>query len=361
MKRSVIVNKYTYKLFIFAAVCSGNLLLAGCSKNPSTDTVNPPITVLPITAAPTPFPENPTVAPTKEPTLSGIPTSGTDETEAELSSEDAKALILERLDITKYSVNLIDSTLALKGDMYYSFLVSEGNRIYEPALIVNKQSGEIFCYDSFGNLSDYSEFPLYNDALDAVCDWNGNFLRYDSAGSVTSELNLGQGDSHSFEFTLSTKNGFEENSMTGIASIQGNSASYLSPEGISLHFVMSEDALAVTEERQDSSVAGYAGIYYKSEQTPDLPTSLTKTQARELLSTLTKETTGLPAELSEYTLIADDLTIRIKDNLCYSIGVYTKEEERNLLLSTFYVALDGSRIFAFDLEAGDDVEIWNAK
>ena len=92
-----------------------------------------------------------------------------------------------------------------------------------------------------------------------------------------------------------------------------------------------------------------------------MPTPLTKTQAVALLSTLTKEYTGLPQELTEYRLFADDLTIKIKNTLCYSISVYPKSEQTSSLLTIFYVALDGSRIYQFNTQAKDDIEIWTAK
>ena len=42
----------------------------------------------------------------------------------------------------------------------------------------------------------WSNFPLYNETFDTVCDWNGTFYLYDSIGSVMAELTLGQGDPH---------------------------------------------------------------------------------------------------------------------------------------------------------------------
>lgn len=356
-----------HKTLLFSAFFIA-VLLNGCSIDQKTDTPNSSITVLPPT--PTPLESEISeieVSPTEEMNVSTSPVptdfknDPSDNSSEELTSEDAKALILERLDVTKYSVDLIDSALFLKGNVYYSFLVSEGNRVYEPALIVDKLSGEIFCYDSSGTVSDYSNFPLYNEAMETVCDWNGTFYLYDSAGSVTAELKLGQGDPHSFEFTLSTKDSSQPETITGVASIRNNTASYTSPEGISLHFVMSDFVVAVTEERPESTTTVFAGVYYFSEEEPDLPTALTRTQAITLLSSLTKEETKLSKELAEYQLFADDLTIKIKNTLCYSISVYSKEEQDSHLITTFYVALDGSRIYQFDPKAGDDVEIWIAK
>ncbi len=350
-----------HKILLFVVLIIGGLILSGCNKDQKTDMTNPPITILPPSPSPTPLQtEEPDITISPFPTISQKDSSSNDSSTTELTSEGAKALILERLDITKYSVDLIDSSLSLKGNIYYSFLVREGNRIFEPALIVDKASGEIFCYDSSGTISDYSNFPLYNETLDTVCDWNGTFYLYDSIGSVMAELRLGQGDPHSFEFTISTK-GSETKTVTAVASIQSNTASYISPEGDSLHFVMSDLAVAVTEEYPNSTIPVFAGVYFPSEQEANLPTPLTKTQAVALLSTLTKKDTKLSQELTEYRLSADDLTIKIKNTLCYSIGVYPKSEQTSSLLTTFYVALDGSRIYQFNAQAKDDIEIWTAK
>lgn len=347
-------QQFVKKLF-FVFFVTNSIFLIGCSKTSSEESDSSSITILPPTQTASPLP-TPSILPQ---TTTPKATLALEES-VELSSEDAKSLILERLDITKYTVDLINSNLVINEKNYYSFLVSEGNTVFEPALIVDKKTGEIFCYDSMGTISDYSEFPLYNESLDVACDWNGLFYCYNSAGGIHSSLLLGQGDSHSFQFTLSVKDGFEEINITGIASIQGNSASYTNEDGLTLHFVMSEHAVAVTEERTSSTVTQFAGVYYLSTEEVPAVTTLSSEKAIELLSTLSKEQAKLPNEITDYTLIADDLTITIKDSICYSISVYTDLSERLSLMNTYYVAVDGSKIFMFDTKIVQDIEIWSA-
>ena len=85
--------------------------------------------------------------------------------------------------------------------------------------------------------------------------------------------------------------------------------------------------------------------------------SITREQAFDILASLSKEQTGLPADISEYTLIVQDGTVTIKGIPCYSVCVYANLEERLELMNTFSVSLDGKHIFTFDVLTAADVEI----
>lgn len=55
------------------------------------------------------------------------------------------------------------------------FAVTWGDGKLKPDIAVNVFSGELSCCTEDGEIKPYSEFPLYDPAVDAICDWNGTF------------------------------------------------------------------------------------------------------------------------------------------------------------------------------------------
>lgn len=82
-----------------------------------------------------------------------------------------------------------------------------------------------------------------------------------------------------------------------------------------------------------------------------------KDDALEMLSKVPKETLGLPSPITEYTVIYDDWTTFINGIDCYGINVYSKIEDKMINMGLFYVAVDGSKMFMFDVMEDDFVEI----
>lgn len=85
--------------------------------------------------------------------------------------------------------------------------------------------------------------------------------------------------------------------------------------------------------------------------------NFTKEDAYELLSKVSKDVLSLPVELSEYTIVYDDWNTVIKGKECYGINAFSKVEDRMINMGVYYVAMDGSAMYKFDVQEDDFVEI----
>lgn len=342
------------------------LLLNGCSSHDKdTNVVTTPTVIL----TPTVTPEN-TITPsitivpssTAAPTTSNADNTATNEAGL-LTAEDAQYLIEEKVDMKVYTVTLLADNVSVDGEDYYSFVVKKKNVAIEPVLVVNKVSGTVSCFEADGTISDYSNFPLYDASKDAICDWNGEFTRTDSNGESTGKIILAQGDTSSFEFNISVNTQGDDN-LSGIAQITGNTAVYTDKNGFTITFVMLENTLKITEDGKNNYVSGdeeFTGTYAIKEDQKESENRISIDDAMELLSTLTIEQTKLPAEITEYKLISDDMEIVINGLSCYSFGVYSDFGDSFKQMNSYFVAVDGSKIFMFDVTSGTDIEIYSAK
>ena len=138
-------------------------------------------TPLPTPVAMTPAP-GVTLTPTPEGTI--VPTP-TDIPANELSEKEAEKLVLTQLDTKKYTIGLSDDHLNIEGQSYYVYVVSDVDGILEPAIIVNKKNGTLYCYDVDGNVSDFVKFPL--DNVEKV-DQNGEEITEAQALSILKKL-----------------------------------------------------------------------------------------------------------------------------------------------------------------------------
>lgn len=275
-----------------------------------------------------------------------------------LTKEDAESLIGEKINTDIYMVELVTEALQVSGREYYRFSVSSNGSKIEPSLIVDKESGVIYCYTEAGEVKNYSSFPLYNASVDAVCDWNGVFSKYSGDGVLLASIDLGQADTSSFEFTMTASSEESDVSFMGVGRIRGNTAVY-SESGYQLDFLMKEDALVITESGVNPFHVTLSGEYKNDELLKDDSSkAITPDEALAVLSSLTTKETGLPADLKEYVIMADEGTVTIKDTDCYSISVYSDLGERMELMGVYNVSVDGKHIFKFDIEKADDVEIY---
>lgn len=74
-----------------------------------------------------------------------------------------------------------------------------------------------------------------------------------------------------------------------------------------------------------------------------------------LLKGISTEKLGLPAALSEYTIMVDEWTTMVYGQECYCINAYAELENRKQLMGVYFVAVDGSAAFRSDM--GDFVLI----
>jgi len=82
----------------------------------------------------------------------------------------------------------------------------------------------------------------------------------------------------------------------------------------------------------------------------------TAQDAVSLLHGLTAAELGLPAKLSEYTILVDEWTTMVYGLECYCVNAYAELENRKQLMGVYFVATDGSAAYRSDM--GDFVLIY---
>lgn len=151
-----------------------------------------------------------------------------------MSGEDAQALVMESIDGEQYAAELTELQLSVGKDEksthdYYVFEVKDAAGAAIGQVAVDKETGDKYNYLGDGVLDEYKTFPLYDPAVDAVCDWAGLY----EGPAVT--LEILQGDSSSFEYLFS-------DGTAGNASIAGNTAKSADGE---ISFLFSENIITV--------------------------------------------------------------------------------------------------------------------
>ncbi len=152
-------------------------------------------------------PEDPNPAPTQDDSPADVPDST-------LTYEDAYQLAAEKLEEGTYALEEEKDISDETTQGYFVFTVTKGSDVIG-GIAVQKESGDLFYYDG-SEILPYAEFPLYDPQRDAVCAWDGEYTNQENGYTLT----LYQADANSFEFYLEG-----EHSISGIARVQGNTAS----------------------------------------------------------------------------------------------------------------------------------------
>lgn len=157
-----------------------------------------------------------------------------------IAEKDAQAMVLERLpDGCKAEAKGAHEE---NGQSYFLFAVSDPDGKEVGTVAIDQESGERYNYDG-EKISEYADFPLYDAATDAACDWNGVFKNGDMS------IELMQQDNNQFDFSFS-------DGTQGFARIKGNTA------------VSTDDKLTFTYEDENTLLVGgenaaLAGTYGK--------------------------------------------------------------------------------------------------
>jgi hypothetical protein len=170
----------------------------------------------------------------------------------EIDENSAEQLVSERLDTTQYSVKK-DSDLTVDDINYYIFNVFDGETQLTMGVAVNKISGELFTYTEDKTIAPYSEFTLYDESNDVTVQWDGTFY------SDNTSLELLPADANSFEFTLINTSGTD--TLTGVAQISGNEATFEDEDGYTIIFIKEDDTITLTESGTNSNNTEFQGIY----------------------------------------------------------------------------------------------------
>lgn len=99
-------------------------------------------------------------------------------------------------------------------------------------------------------------------------------------------------------------------------------------------------------------------LYTDVEATPAQTVGgFTKEDALKKLEGMSQEALGLVKNLSEYTIVYDNWTSFAGGKQCYGINVYTGTGTDTDFVGTYYVAVDGSGIYIYDITLDDFKEI----
>lgn len=267
----------------------------------------------------------------------------------ELSVTDAKAILEEHLNNSKYSIDLLSESVDIDNTHFIAFIASENANPLEPVLVVNKFNGKVSCLSKEGNIISFHNFPTNSNKPSVSLDWNGTYYRKDKYDHIVSTLSIVQNDSSSLEFIVQSKDNITAYTLAGIGHITENNAFFTDENNHELLFVLQEDSITLYDnEAFNNNGLSINGSYYFATYEDTNSIKITLNQATELVSSLSMEKTKLPAEISEYELLGKPDTIIVKDRICYEIGAYAKLEDHNVLMTTFYVSIDGNVAFAFD-------------
>lgn len=156
-------------IILTACLLMGSLAITGCKKKESGDTAVEATVTPSVTATLTPEPSGP-VANTDEGSTNETASETTgeadpDSTEESYISETAAIkLIQDIIGERGYYFELLDDSLKLEDRIYYEYQISDGNENISPAVLVDKVSGELYCYNEDGSAAAFTEHPLYTEA-----------------------------------------------------------------------------------------------------------------------------------------------------------------------------------------------------
>ncbi len=117
-----------------------------------------------------------------------------------------------------------------------------------------------------------------------------------------------------------------------------------------IFYFYSRDEIVELVDFPPDNVEGVGG-----EETSGEDDGFSSEDAVALLKGISAADLGLPAALSEYTILVDEWTTMVYGQECYCINAYAELENRKQLMGVYFVAVDGSTAFRSDM--GDFVLI----
>ena len=172
-----------------------------------------------------------------------------------LTETDALQLVNEKLDMEKYTTEVINTSLQANGSEYIVVLVSDDMISYEPALAVDVYSGEILCYYPDETFAPFSEFPLAGENEKEVT-WNGVYQKADDTGDMLLEIMMS--DPTSFEFTITYQ---QNQTFTAVARIETGTAVYEDENGYGITFYPQDGNMNLVESGENPKGTSFAGLY----------------------------------------------------------------------------------------------------
>lgn len=172
-------------IICFTIIC---MALTACKKNKNQEDGTNDVTLTPtVTIAPTQSQEVSTLEDTAD---DGKTEDDNEQTDDETNTEpddqyigdsEAVKIIQNEIGERGYLIELLDDHLNIEENTYYIYQISDSTDIIEPNVLVDKISGDLFCYDSEGNKTPFSEYPLYTQTSDnEVQDTTNEFTQEDA-------------------------------------------------------------------------------------------------------------------------------------------------------------------------------------
>ncbi len=326
------------KLIMLCSVTT--ILCSGCqaAQNKNNTTIETPSELTPAV----------TISITQAPKITTIPEATPFAEDIFITEEDALSLVKAQINTRKYSVSLLAENVTIHSKNYYSFIVSENLTALEPAILVNKNTGELTCLTPDGKQTSFSTFTVKPVNDDTEINWNGTFVRKDLRGVTTSTITLIQNDAASFEFHILAENSLGINRLSGIGHIDRTTAKHFTNDEVSLNFTLDKNQLTLTDDdfftKNTNSIAG---SYILDKDTKENLT-ISEEDAIHIIRSLSLDQTGLPAKIDDYLILTDDTKLIIEDRICYSFGAYAKFEHKNILMTNFYVTVDGNAVYTYN-------------
>lgn len=173
---------------VFIGIMILSTVFTGCKREKKAEETNTPATPVP-TAEPTLPPDNtfeglkPVV-----PGITGAPEADPDA--GQLEEGEAVKIIQDTIGEQGYYFELLDDHLNIGDNTYFIYQVSDGTSVIEPAILVNKVSGELLCYYADGSTAPFSEFPLYSapDTGSETASKDRNEFTKEDAGAKLGKL-----------------------------------------------------------------------------------------------------------------------------------------------------------------------------
>ena len=177
-------------IICFTIVC---MALTACKKNKNQEVGTNDVTLTPtVTIAPTQSQEDPTLEDTTDDAKTEDDSEQTeDETNTEpddqyIGESEAVKIIQNEIGEQGYLIELLDDHLNIEENTYYVYQISDGTDIIEPNVLIDKISGELFCYNSEGNKTSFSEYPLYTQSSDSETqDTSNKFTQEDALAQLS--------------------------------------------------------------------------------------------------------------------------------------------------------------------------------
>ncbi|WP_313127868.1 hypothetical protein [Anaerocolumna sp.] len=164
-------RKYT---ILFICIITACLALAACGKKKEGDNTGKE------TITPSPAPTStPTPTPTVTPNITPTP-----EEPDYISEADAIKNIQKVIGERGYTIELLEDNLMVDGKEYYKFQISDSLAVIEPDVIVDKLSGEIFCYYQDGIVSTFEEHPLFTQTTKDPEETSHDFTKEDALAKL---------------------------------------------------------------------------------------------------------------------------------------------------------------------------------